>query len=242
VKRDLALLGYHLRDVQKYLLEEETLRALEYLEGWRAAGCKSEMTIPGTEIMNLMPMAFRQNFVAATIYGGGTSGLCNMLQTIDARIAADPNAQLTPAEADYVNLMLRAAWRYGKTSYGNDSALWNERAKKELLETKLPYMSTLDGFGSLDAQKDISLPPLECVEGGTILSQKAQSYTQFVRLDDVDQSMSILPVGQSEHPDSPYHLSTYDLWAKGQLHPAPLSRKAVETIAATTTTLGAKQI
>ena len=128
VKRDLVLLGYHLRDVQKYPLEEETLLALDYLESWRAAGCKSEMQIPGTEIMNLMPMAFRQNFVAATIYGGGTSGLCNMLQTIDARIAAEPNAHLTPAEADYVNLMLRAAWRYGKASYGEDAAQWNERA------------------------------------------------------------------------------------------------------------------
>jgi penicillin amidase len=237
VKRDLALLGYHLRDVQKYPLEEETLRALGYLEGWRAAGCKSEMAIPGTEIMNLMPMAFRQNFVAATIYGGGTSGLCNMLQTIDARIAADPNAQLTQAEADYVNVMLRAAWRYGKAGYGDDPSLWNERARKELLETKLPYMSTLDGFGSLDEQKDITLPALRCVEGGTILSQRAQSYTQFVRLDDVDQSMSILPVGQSEHPGSPYHLCNYDLWAQGRLHPAPLSRKAVEEITATTAIL-----
>ena len=237
VKRDLVLLGYHLRDVQKYPLEEETIRALTYLEPWRAAGCKSEMQIPGTEILNLMPMAFRQNFVAATIYGGGLSGLCNMLQTIDARIAAEPNARLTLAEADYVNLMLRAAWRYGKASYGDDPNQWNERAKKELLETKLPYMSTLDGFGSLDEQRDITLPALRCIEGGTILSQKAQSYTQYVRLDDVDQSMSILPVGQSEHPDSPYHLCNYDLWAQGQLHPAPLSRKAVDEVAVITVTL-----
>lgn len=240
VKRDLVLLGYHLRDVQMYPLEEETLKALDYLEPWRTAGCKSEMQIPGTEIMNLMPMAFRQNFVAPTIYGGGTSGLCNMLQTMDTRIALDPNADLTPAEADYVNLMLRAAWRYAKASYGDDPNQWNERAKKELLATKVPYMSTLDGFGSLDEQKDITLPALPCIEGGTILSQKAQSYTQYVRLDDVDQSMSLLPVGQSEHPDSPYHLCNYDLWAQGQLHPAPLSRKAVGEIAATTVTLEAR--
>jgi acyl-homoserine lactone acylase PvdQ len=147
---------------------------------------------------------------------------------------------LTQAEADYVNVMLRAAWRYGKAGYGDDPSLWNERAKKELLETRLPYMSTLDGFGSLDEQKDITLPALRCVEGGTILSQKAQSYTQFVRLNDVDQSMSILPVGQSERPDSPYHLCNYDLWAQGQLHPAPLSRKAVEEIAGTTMILEAR--
>jgi penicillin amidase len=237
VKRDMVKLGYHLRDVQKYPLEDETLEALEYLEPWRAAGYKSEMQIPGTEIMNLMPMAFRQNFAAATIYGGGTSGLCNMLQTIDARIAADPNAKLTQEEADYVNLMLRAVWRYGKANYGDDPSQWNERAKKELLETKLPYMSTLDGFGSLDEEKDVTFPSLRCVDGGTILSQRAQSYTQYVRLDDTDLSMSLLPVGQSEHPGSPYHLCNYSLWEQGRLHPAPLSRKAVDQIVASRTTL-----
>ncbi len=237
IKRDLVKLGYHLRDVQKYPLEEETLKALDYLEEWRAAGCRSEMPIRGTEIVNLIPMAFRQNFVAATIYGGGLSGLCNMLQTIEARIAVAPDAALTEEEADYVNLMLRAAWRYGKADYGDDPNQWNERARSELLETKLPYMSTLDGFGSLDEDQDITFPALECIEGGTILSQRAQSYTQYVRLDDADKSMALLPVGASEHPDSPHRLSGYDLWQKGKLRPAPLSRPAVEDVTTSRTTL-----
>ena len=240
IKRDLVKLGYHLRDVRRCPLDAETVLALKYLEDWRTAGSKSEMSIKGTEILNLMPMAFRQNFAAATVYGGGLSGLCNMLQTIDARIAADPNAALTEEEADYVNLMLRAAWRYGKASYGDDPNQWNERAKKALLETRLPYMSTLDGFGSLDVEKDVTLPALRCTDGGTILSQQAQSYTQYVRLDDADRSMSLLPIGQSEHPDSPYRLSNYELWQQGQLHPAPLTRKAVEKLAATRTILEAR--
>jgi len=237
IKRDLVKLGYHLRDVQKYSLEEETLLALKYVESWQAAGSKLEMSIKGTEILNLMPMAFRQNFAAAVTYGGGLSGLCNMLQTLDARIATDPKAALTEEEAEYVNLILRAAWRYGKASYGDDPNQWHERGKKALLETKMPYMSTLDGFGSLDPEKDITFPALRCTDGGTILSQVAQSYTQFVRLDDADKSMSILPIGQSEHPDSPYRLSNYELWGQGQLHPAPLSRKAVEKLAESRTIL-----
>jgi penicillin amidase len=230
VKRDLVKLGYHLRDVQKYPLEEETVLALKYLEDWRAAGCKSEMSIKGTEILNLMPMAFRQNFAAATIYGGGVSGLCNMLQTIDARIAADPKAALTDQEADYVNIMLRAAWRYGKANYGDDPNQWNEQAHKAMLATRLPYMSTLDGFGSLDPGKDITLPALRCTDGGTILSQVAQSYTQFVPMHDPDQALSLLPIGQSEHPDSPYYRCNYDLWQQGQLHAAPLTRNAVDKL------------
>jgi penicillin amidase len=237
IKRDLVKLGYHLRDVQKYPLEEETLLALKYLESWQAAGSKLEMSIKGTEILNLMPMAFRQNFAAAVTYGGGLSGLCNMLQTLDARIAADAKAVLTDDEADYVNLMLRAAWRYGKANYGDDPGQWHERGQKALLEKKLPYMSTLDGFESLDPEQDLTCPALRCTDGGTILSQMAQSYTQFVRLDEVDKSMSILPIGQSEHPDSPCRLSNYDLWAQGQLHPAPLSRKAVDKLAESKTVL-----
>ena len=237
IKRDFVRLGYHLRDVQKYPLDGETLQTLAYLEDWRVAGCKSEMSIKGTEILNLMPMAFRQNFAAATIYGGGLSGLCNMLQTIDQRIAADPNAALTEQEADYVNLMLRAAWRYGKAGYGDDPNQWQQRAGKVMLETRLPYMSTLDGFGSLDEQKDITLPALRCTDGGTILSQQAQSYTQYVPLHDADQSMSLLPVGQSEHPASPWRLCNYALWEQGRLHPAPLSRAAIDKLAVSRTTL-----
>jgi penicillin amidase len=230
IKRDLVRLGYHLRDVQNFALEEETLMVLEYLEDWRAAGFKSEMDVKGTEIMNLMPMAFRQNFVAATIYGGGISGLCNMLQTINTRIEKDPNAILNAPEAEYVNLILRAAWRYAKSNYGDDPTKWHEQGKAKLLETKLPYFSTLDGFGSLDNQNDITFPALSCIEGGTILSQRAQSYTQYVILNDADESMALLPVGQSEQPKSPYRLSGYDLWSQGKLRPAPLSREKVEKL------------
>ena len=240
IKRDLVKLGYHLRDVQKYPLEDETLKALEYLEDWRSAGCRSEMSVKGTEILNLMPMAFRQNFAAATVYGGGVSGLCNMLQTVDARIAADPEARLSDDEADYVNLILRAAWRYGTSRYGDDPNQWNQRARAELLDTKLSYMSTLDGFGSLDEEKDITYPALRCIEGGTILSQRAQSYTQYVPLHAVDESMALLPVGASEHPDSPFRLSGYELWGQSKLRQAPLSRQAVEKWAVSRTMLEPK--
>lgn len=228
IKRDLVCLGYHLRDVVKFPLEEETLKALDYLKTWHASGCKSDISVKGTEIVNLMPMAFRRNFAAATIYGGGLSGLCNMLQTVNARIEKDPNSLLTKEEAEYVNLILRAAWRYGKANYGDDPTKWHEQGKAKLAETPLPYFSTLDGFGSLDPQQDLTLPALRCVEGGAIFCQQAQSYTQYVPLRDADDSLALLPVGQSEHPNSPYRLSGYDLWSRGKLRPAPLSRQKVE--------------
>jgi acyl-homoserine lactone acylase PvdQ len=60
------------------------------------------------------------------------------------------------------------------------------------------------------------------------MSQKSQSYTQYVALKDVDESMALLPIGESEHPEDPYRLSGYELWSQGELRPAPLSRKRVE--------------
>ena len=230
IKRHLVRFGYHLRDVQKYPLEDETLLALKYLEHWRAAGAKLEMTVKGTEILNLMPMAFRRNFAAAVTYGGGLSGLTNMLQTIDARIAKDSKASLTDDEADYVNLILRAAWRYGKGNYGDDPDQWHRLANDRLTQSKLGYFATLDGFGSLDPEKDVSYPPLTCIDGGTILSQKAQSYTQFVPMSDPDNALALLPIGSAEHPESPYRLTGYELWSQSKLRPAPLSRKKLEPL------------
>ena len=227
IKRDIVRLGYHLRDVIKYPLENETLEALAYLEPWRANGEKSEMSVKGTEILNIMPLAFRRNFDAAAIYGGGVSGLCNMLQTIDSRIAKDPNAPLIKEEADYINLILRAAWRYGKANHGDDPNMWQQQAQAKLLRTKLPYSSTLDGFGSLDEDQDLTVPSLDCIDGGTIQSQLAQSYTQYVPLSNADRSLALLPIGQSEHADSPYRMSGYQLWSKGKLRPAPLSLREV---------------
>jgi hypothetical protein len=44
--------------------------------------------------------------------------------------------------------------------------------------------------------------------------------------------MSLLPPGHSEWTDHQSRTSTTELWAKGQLHPAPLSRQGVDRIAA----------
>jgi acyl-homoserine lactone acylase PvdQ len=63
-----------------------------------------------------------------------------------------------------------------------------------------------------------------CFAGG-------QSYTQFVRLDDPDQSMSILTPEQSEDRASKGWQSTLELWKDGRLHPAPLSDAAVRQLA-----------
>jgi acyl-homoserine lactone acylase PvdQ len=101
----------------------------------------------------------------------------------------------------------------------------------------LAAFASLDGFGSLDPDADLKFAPITCVDGETIHCQAAQSYTQFVPMHDPDTARTILPIGQSERPGNRWRLSNYELWGAGKLHPAPLSRAAVEEIAAERVTL-----
>jgi hypothetical protein len=101
----------------------------------------------------------------------------------------------------------------------------------------LSWFDSLDGFGSLDPAHDLSPPAITCLDGQTIRCQSSQSYTQWVPLNDVDAAQTICPIGHSDRPDGRYRTSTLELWGKAQLHPAPLSRKAVERIATERTRL-----
>ena len=95
-------------------------------------------------------------------------------------------------------------------------------------ERRLAYFGSLDGFPSLDSDCDLPLPPIQCLDGGTIFSQEAQAYVQAVSLAEVDAAQSLLPPGGSESPDDPFYAVNVEGWVRGQLHPAPLSRSAVE--------------
>ena len=173
----------------------------------------------------------------AAKYGGGETGLTRFLQHLNRRLIGDPKAPLTPDERDYVDRALAAAWQSARQKFGEDPASWNEAARKQFRAQRLGYFDTLDGFGSLDPAGDLDVADLTCIDVGTIKSQAAQSYTQYVPLHDVDAAMSVLPPGHSEHPGAAARTSTVELWGGAKLHPAPLSRAAVEKIAADRRTL-----
>ena len=73
--------------------------------------------------------------------------------------------------------------------------------------------------------------------GDTLKSQGGQCHTQYVPLHDPDAARTVLPVGNSEGLDSPRRTDCLRLRAAGKLHPAPLSRRAVERIARSRVTL-----
>ena len=76
------------------------------------------------------------------------------------------------------------------------------------------------------------MPATRSNDIGTIFAQPTQSYTQFVPLDNADKAQAILPIGSSERPGSRFRAATLEQWKAGDLHPAPLSRNAVEKIQA----------
>ncbi len=231
-RRDIVRIGLHLRDVLKRDLPDAACEALARLEPWYRAGASSSLTSDGAELAAELNTFFR--FMAtdlARVYGGGESGLAYFLKTAGARIDRDPRTDFTPDEQAYIEQSLAAAWRSAQQKYGEDPALWNAKAREAVRRRTLGYFESLDGFPSLDPTHDLHLPALMIVDGGTIASQASQSYTQWVPMHDPDQALTILPIGQSELPDSPARTSTLNLWTEGRLHPAPLSRAKVEVLA-----------
>ena len=118
-------------------------------------------------------------------------------------------------------------WNTCLTKYGDNPSLWLERFRNSQSVRNLESMVGLDNFPGLNSEISIDYPILSDLTTSTIFSQGSQSYTQFIALDDVDSAMSLMPVGNSEIPRSPFYKVNLDAWAKGVLHPAPLSKNAV---------------
>ena len=199
---------------------------------WYAAGAPSRLDVPGAELATQINTMFR--FVTtdlAIVYGGGDSGLTYLLKTLTNRIQEDPRADVDAMEQEFIDNVLAGAWHSAQRSYGRDPERWNEAARRQVLQRKLGAYESLDGFPSLDEALDMDFPPLACVDGATVFSQAAQAYVQWVPLADVDRAGSLLPPGTSERADSPMRRVNVDAWTRGELNPAPLSRKAVEQLA-----------
>ena len=233
-RREIVRLALHSKDTLGRNLSPEADKALEHLGPWHARGARSDLDDPAAALAGEVSTFFR--FVTTPLaakYGGGETGISRFLRDFGRRLAADPKAPLEDDEVAFADAALAGAWKSAEAKYGDDPDAWPARAAAQVRERRLGYFDSLDAFGSLDPAHDLSPPTLRVVDGGTIWSQAGQSYTQYVPLHDVDAAMSVLPPGHAERADHPDRTSTMKLWESGQLHPAPLSRAAVERIAAT---------
>ncbi len=231
-KREIVRLGFQVLAEDPEALGGDARRSLEHLRGWYAGGCQMDWSIPGTELASEISIIFRGGVVdLAFKYGGGVSGLARFAKSVRVRNAADPSAPVPDDERQFVNLVLGQAWQCAAGMYGPDPQIWHALARQQVENQTLGYLESLDAFPALDEKQSVLVPRLTTTDGATILSQRAQAYTQFVPLHNADQAQTLLPIGNSDDPSSPYRFATYGDWSRGQLHPAPLSRAAVEKLA-----------
>ncbi len=229
-KREIARLGFALLVREDPRLSKNAALALRHLQRWYSAGAAMDTHVRGTELAEKMSVIFRGgNYGIVAKYGGGVSGLARFAKATSQRFNVDPATEVTEDEAIFCSAVLGNAWMQCARAYGDDPDQWQMKAITSRAAQRMPYMGSLDGFPGLD-NRDIPVPHLKTYDGSTILSQRAQAYTQFVPLHDVDAALSILPPGTSEDPASPFQFSTYAHWSQGKLHPAPLSREASNAI------------
>jgi acyl-homoserine lactone acylase PvdQ len=161
------------------------------------------------------------------------------------KVKADKDQSITIRETEFGPVITQFAFAQDGTTVKND---WQGIVPHDLMPHVLNPESgvlfsanhrTIGSFyhvpignstGSLDSQNDIDMPLLYCTDGNTILSQQSQGYTQFVPMHNPDLARTILPIGQSEIPGSAGFAHLRDDWAYGKLHPAPLTREAVDKI------------
>jgi penicillin G amidase len=235
-RREIVRLGLYLRDHQPAALSDPSLKALAALENWSASGARSDLKSEGAELATRLSTFFR--FVVTPLarrYGGGESGLARFLKDASAKIRYDPKTRFDADECEFIDRVLSEAWGSGDPASSRNASARGTRTGQQ--SPSLGWFDSLDGFGSLDRAQDLSPPAITCLDGQTIHCQSAQSYTQWVPLDDVDAAQAICPLGHSDRPDGRFRTSTMELWGKAQLHPAPLTRKAVERITAERTML-----
>jgi penicillin G amidase len=229
IKRDILRLGYAMRDRMKIDLSDNALKTLAYLHEWYKKGGKIDRKHPGAEVAHIMTCDFQsQDQSLISTYGPGVSGLCYFLRTTQNKLHADPPEALSKEEIAFISRCLSETWLKSIQTYGDNPAKWYGVWLQKIPEKKLLYYQTLDGFPSLDPSKNIPVPSLSCIENGTVFSLEQQAYMQWVPLQNVDQALSLLPIGQEEQPGSPFRKNHASAWTSGELHPAPLTRTSVE--------------
>jgi len=217
--------GYHVRaNGGTFNAAAENL--LDLLVGWYATGSHCDTAHPYYAGAHHMRTNFRAADapVLSVVYGGGDGGLSYFLKTLEAKMDANPADILDADEKAYIQRALEYGWNTAVSNYGADPNDWFSNFNSTNGQLFVPYYTTLEGFPSLDPAQDFLSALLHDVLTGTIWSQKGNSYSQWVNLADVENSLAVLPTGVSEVPESPFYRCEQEIWEDGVLRAAPLNR------------------
>ncbi|MEM6990356.1 MAG: penicillin acylase family protein [Myxococcota bacterium] len=230
-RRDLVAIGAHIREVQPARLSPATASLLDHLDEWLAAGGSMVTEQAGVGLANRIGVKFRVQQtgpVLNALYGGGATGLSLFQEDMLAQIAADPAFVPSTEVMDYIDAELSSAWTAAMNTNPNPDQ-WDSAYASSTASPTMEYLSAFDiqgpGFGPA-----VQSPTLHCADGNTIWSQTGESYTQYVDLDAIDASETVLPPGNTEGPDNDAFTSQLDMWAEGSLKSTALSVEAIEAL------------
>jgi penicillin amidase len=173
---------------------------------------------------------------------GSTKKMLDFLHSPDGRFGADPiagrDALLAKSLDEAVAELTKRfgadmqAWRYGQEKFHHAllrhplSNAVNAATRARLMVGPLPRGgdgSTVSATGNADNQ----------ASGGSLKI--------IADTDDWDNSVWLNTPGQSGDPDSPHYRDLFPMWAQGQYLPLAYSRKKVESVRESTTTLTPSQ-
>jgi penicillin amidase len=97
------------------------------------------------------------------------------------------------------------------------------------LAAAMPGLGELMSAGPYDAPgADDTLNRASFNPGEGYLQHTVSSCRQIIDLSDFDQSLSVITTGNSGNPASPHYRDQSEMWVRGEYHPMPFSRVAVE--------------
>jgi penicillin G amidase len=122
--------------------------------------------------------------------------------------------------------------------FGEDAGSWRW-GKLHTITFKHPLTTAMPPLGDLLSAGPFEAPGADDTvnrgvfnPGEDFLDGAVASYRQIIDLGDFDRSLSIINTGNSGNPASPNYRDQSELWVKGEYHPAPFSREAVEKASA----------
>jgi penicillin amidase len=121
-----------------------------------------------------------------------------------------------------------SGWRWG--------ALHKARFVHQL--AMIPDLADLFTAGTVDVGGDEQTILQSMWEPGLGYdAEVVPSWRHIIDLADIEASVGVHTPGQSGHPGSPHFRDHLPMWAKGEYHPLPFGREAVDAVAVSTLTL-----
>jgi penicillin amidase len=213
------------------VIDAAVLGLLEAVEGWDMHEATAER-FPAARGLGNTLTPYRGAGLNG-VYGAGGGGVANLARELSQRVTRDGGTPTNTLVRAYLVNWLRASATGGRGAGADERTARMSRgqpAAREAARTvAIPYQRTLPhNLPVVDASLDFTSPPLACLDTGTLWSQPGNLYSQIVDLSDVDNARSMIAPGNAE--DGPFRTNQVDLWVRGTLHPAPLSRARVEAL------------